>query len=276
MKIKDIVNRDVVNLTNCEHEPIHIPGSIQPHGFLIAVDSNSYEIKYCSANVTQYLNISATQVLAKSIADIFDDKVLELLQSTTNETSLSIHPHKLIGNAHFFDVLFHRSGSNIILDCEPSSSEEEPLADIYDQTSRFLSYMHQTTTLQELCEMVARGTREITGYDRVMIYHFDKDYNGEIIAEDVRDDLEPFLGLHYPHTDIPAQARELYLKNLLRLIYDVDYQPVPIFTSESNTDATLDLSHSILRSTSPIHVQYLQNMGVGATLTISLIHNGKL
>ena len=276
MKLKDIVNRDNVTLTNCEHEPIHIPGSIQPHGFLLAVNATTFDIKFCSGNVSSYINLSPSEVLQKNIQELVGDTIFELLQTAASKSEISMHPHILILNNNQFSVLFHRSGNFIILECEPEFESNEPLANIYDQTSRFLGYLHQTSTLQELCEMAAKGTREITGYDRVMIYRFDKDYNGEIIAEDVRDDLEPFLGLHYPHTDIPVQARELYLKNVLRLIYDVNYEPVPIFTQESNVETYLDLSHSILRSTSPIHVQYLHNMGVGATLTISLIHQGKL
>lgn len=276
MKLKDIVNRDNVTLTNCEHEPIHIPGSIQAHGFLLAVNATTFDIKFCSGNVSSYINLSPSEVLQKNIQELVGDTIFELLQTAASKSEISMHPHILILNNNQFSVLFHRSGNFIILECEPEFESNEPLANIYDQTSRFLGYLHQTSTLQELCEMAAKGTREITGYDRVMIYRFDKDYNGEIIAEDVRDDLEPFLGLHYPHTDIPVQARELYLKNVLRLIYDVNYEPVPIFTQESNVETYLDLSHSILRSTSPIHVQYLHNMGVGATLTISLIHQGKL
>ncbi len=109
-----------------------------------------------------------------------------------------------------------------------------------------------------------------------MAYRFDKDYNGEVYAESKRDDLEAFLGLHYPHTDIPVQARQLYIKNLLRLIVDVNYTPVPLYTVDDGSNKNLDLSVSALRSVSPIHIQYLQNMGVGATLTISLLHGGKL
>src|SRR5690606_6704948 len=139
------------------------------------------------------------------------------------------------------------------------------------------TYMHDTHTLKELCDLVAKGTREITGYDRVMIYRFDKDYNGEVYAESKREDLEPFLGLHYPHTDIPKQARELYMQNLLRMIVDIENTPVPIYTINNNADTQrLELSLSILRSTSPIHVQYLSNMGVGATLSISLIYQKRL
>ncbi|PZR19647.1 MAG: histidine kinase, partial [Flavobacterium psychrophilum] len=181
----------------------------------------------------------------------------------------------LLAGENFLCTL-HLSNDIYILEAEPVNRDNKKVSDVYDQTSQFLLYMQDTHTLKQLCQLVANGTREITSYDRVMIYRFDKDYNGEVFAESVRDDLEPFLGLHYPHTDIPPQARELYMKNLLRLITDINYTPVPIYTVDDAQDKNLDLSLSILRSTSPIHVQYLHNMGVGATLTISLIYKKKL
>ncbi|MFY7730088.1 MAG: ATP-binding protein, partial [Flavobacterium sp.] len=163
-----------------------------------------------------------------------------------------------------------------ILEAEPVDITKQAGNESYNQTSQLLRYMHDMHSLKDLCQLVAEGTREITGYDRVMVYRFDKDYNGEVFAESCREDLEPFLGLHYPHTDIPPQARELYMKNLLRLITDIDYTPVPIYTLDDSAQKSLDMSLSVLRSTSPIHVQYLHNMGVGATLTISLIYKKKL
>ncbi|ALM48025.1 histidine kinase [Flavobacterium psychrophilum] len=277
MQIKDIVNRDIVNLTNCEQEPIHIPGSIQPHGFLLGLKENSFVIDFCSANSEEYIGISHTLLLGKKLQDIFGNDVLASLQKyIADEQMLSSSLLKLTLEGKDFLCTVHNSNATYILEAEPVSNNNRKVSDVYDQTSQFLLYMHDTHTLKELCQLVANGTREITGYDRVMVYRFDKDYNGEVFAEAVRDDLEPFLGLHYPHTDIPPQARELYMKNLLRLITDIDYTPVPIYTVDDSTEKNLDLSLSILRSTSPIHVQYLHNMGVGATLTISLIYKKKL
>lgn len=277
MRIKDIVNRDIVNLTNCEQEPIHIPGSIQPHGFLIAFDSVTMRIGYCSANIGEFTDISFETVLGKKFGEVFGQHNLEAVHAYTDkELMLSITPLYLSISGSSFICMLHKSGNDLVLEAEPDVKLGSNAAEVYDQTSRFLTYMHETHTLQELCDLVAKGTRELTGYDRVMIYRFDKDYNGEVFAESRRDDLEPFLGLHYPHTDIPPQARELYMQNLLRLISDINYVPVPIYTIDDQPGKNLDLSLSILRSTSPIHVQYLQNMGVGATLTISLIHKHKL
>ena len=277
MKIKDIVNRDIVNLTNCEQEPIHIPGSIQPHGFLLGIKEDSYIIDFCSANSEEFIGIPYSYLLGKSLEDAFSSDMVTLLQDyIANNKMLSSSLLKLTLKEKEFLCTVHNSNGIHIIEAEPISNRTNNISDIYNQTSQFLVYMHDTHTLKELCDLVAKGTREITGYDRVMIYRFDKDYNGEVFAESVRDDLEPFLGLHYPHTDIPPQARQLYMQNLLRLITDINYTPVPIYTTDDKEDKNLDLSLSILRSTSPIHVQYLHNMGVGATLTISLIYKKKL
>ncbi|HEU4496031.1 MAG TPA: GAF domain-containing protein, partial [Flavobacterium sp.] len=277
MKIKDIVNRDIVNLTNCEFEPIHIPGSIQPHGFLIAVDSTSWTIGFCSENIKDFISLSHDAVLNVSFEALFGDEQKSEIERFIINEELAATLLSLRLDGKDFLCSIHKSGSFYIIEAETAIQDTKKLSDIYSQTSQFLSYMNDTNTLQELCDMVAQGTRELTGYDRVMIYRFDKDYNGEVFAESRQEDLEPFLGLHYPHTDIPPQARELYMQNLLRLIVDINYKPVPIYTvDDGSEDKNLDLSLSILRSTSPIHVQYLQNMGVGATLTISLIHKKKL
>ncbi|RED19725.1 light-regulated signal transduction histidine kinase (bacteriophytochrome) [Flavobacterium cutihirudinis] len=276
MKIRDIVNRDIVNLTNCEHEPIHIPGQIQPHGFLLGI-TLQWKIDFCSENVSDYFAISHTQMLGKDFAEVFGAGAQdEILAYTNGDEFRDAFPLEIELLGKLFQINIHKSNDIYVLEAELLFADREKLADAYKQTIQFVSQMNKTKSLKDLCALVAQGTREITGYDRVMIYRFDEQYNGEVFAEDCREDLEPFLGLHYPHTDIPAQARELYIRNQLRLIVDIDYKPVPIYTVDDKEGKNLDLSLSILRSTSPIHVEYLKNIGVGATLTISLIHRDRL
>lgn len=277
MKIKDIVNRDIVNLTNCEHEPIHIPGSIQPHGFLIAFKKKDKRIDFCSANILSFTGLRHEQVLSKTIFDIFGDTSARKIETYLLQKAGSFAPPLTLEfNKNSYNISLHNSGDVTIMEFEPYDEKSPPLSDFYDQTREFVAYMEKTTSLQSLCQRVAEQTRTITGYDRVMIYRFDNDYNGEVFAESKRDNLEPFLGLHYPHTDIPAQARELYKLNLLRLIVDVGYTPVPLYTIDDAPNKNLNLGNASLRSVSPIHIQYLANIGVGATLTISLMHGDNL
>jgi len=277
MKIKDIVNRDLVNLQNCESEPIHIPGSIQPHGFLLALRLSDLHIDFCSENCVDYIGLTHTALLGKSFAAVFGEEEHSRLSGylLPLERDAST-PHVLTYNGIRYNTLIHKSDASYILDLEPYPGGNLTLPELYSQTRRFVSYLERSVTLQDLCGIIADETRAITGYDRVMIYRFDKEYNGEVFAESKRDDLESFLGLHYPHTDIPVQARQLYMRNLMRIIVDVSYKPVPLYTIDDKPGKNLDLSDSVLRSVSPIHIEYLRNIGVGATLTISLIYNKRL
>lgn len=276
MNFKDIVNRDIVNLQNCEDEPIHIPGSIQPHGFLISINNHSDIISVCSENVLNYIGLGYEQLLGKSVSEVLDD----VMVSEINQFKSKLHQNTEVFKHNFsgklFSINIHSSHGQIIIEGEPTDAQYNQSNDLFSSSKQLLSYIEDAFTLKELANSVAIAVKNITNYDRVMVYRFDNEYNGEVIAESKEEYLEPFLGLHYPHTDIPPQARELYIKNQLRIIGDINYEPVPLYKVSTDTLETLDLSLSVLRSVSPIHVQYLQNMGVGGTLTISLLHKGKL
>lgn len=276
MELRDIVNREIVNLTNCEQEPIHIPGSIQPHGFLIAIDTN-FTVRYASGNIKDYTLLSVGEILQKPIEILIGTHQMTEFQNYIEHLQNKITTPHIVNIKNLqFQCVIHHSSDFLICEFEPVSEFIPRVSTVYDQAINFAKYMGQAMTLQQLCDSVATEIRALTGYDRVMVYRFDKEYNGEVFAESKSVEHEPFLGLHYPHTDIPIQARQLYIKNLLRLIVDINYTPVPIFTRENATNENLDLSYSTLRSVSPIHIEYLKNMGVGATLTISLIHEDKL
>lgn len=280
MNIKDIVNRDIVNLTNCESEPIHIPGSIQPHGFLLGVKKGLSRIEYCSANSADYIGLRPEQILGKQISDIFPaEQASGFVQYASSAVIDSAQPFVFTQNGTSFNTTVHQSGDNVIMELEPFPDGTLHLPNLYNQTRNFVSIMERSTGLLDLCQEIADETRLITGYDRVMIYRFDGEYNGEVIAESRSEDLVTFANQKYPHTDIPAQARELYIRNPLRMIADINYTPVPLLTIDDSAEKgnhSLDLSLSILRSVSPIHIEYMKNMGVGATLTISLLQNQKL
>jgi len=280
MNITDIVNRDIVNLTNCESEPIHIPGSIQPHGFLLGVSTKDQIIDFCSANCEDFLGLSKEKLLGKTLFDIFSKDQSDDFSFYQREELIDrAKPFIFTFDEVSYNTTIHESGDAQILEFEPFPDETQDLPNLYKQTRNFVSLMEQHNSLAELCNDIAVETRRITGYDRVMIYRFDEEYNGEVIAESKREDLNSFSGQKYPHTDIPVQARALYIRNPLRVITDVNYEPVPLFTRNDTGDKSnksLDLSLSILRSVSPIHVEYLKNMGVGGTLTVSLLQNNKL
>ena len=279
MTIKNLINTESVTITNCEDEPIHIPGSIQPHGFLLAVKKETSRIIYCSANCSDYFGLTLQEILDKPLHDIFTNEEVASFNNYFSENDNEVaRPFVFTIKGKGYSTLAHISNDCLVLEFEPISEVLIDLPDLYIQTKRFSYHTERADNLKMLCQDIAEETKLITGYDRIMIYRFDKNYNGEVFAESKNENLEPFLGLHYPHTDIPAQARALYMSNKLRILCDVNYKPVPLYglsSSDAQTN-TLDLSISTLRSFSPIHIQYLQNMGVGATLAISLIHKGKL
>jgi light-regulated signal transduction histidine kinase (bacteriophytochrome) len=279
MKIKSIVNDSTATILNCESEAIHIPGTIQPHGFLLAVTACNYTVAFCSENCFDFLNKTHIELLGKKLETIFSKADVENIEQQFKEFSADLmRPFIINYNEKTFHVTAHKSDEVIILEFEVFSEPKMDLPDLLIQMKRFAYHTERAENLQSLCQDIVDETRSITGYDRVMIYRFDKEYNGEVFAESKKEDLEPFLHLHYPHTDIPAQARELYLRNLVRMVVDVNYTPIPVFTisDEVNKNNTLDLSLSSLRSVSPIHLQYCKNMGVGATFVISLLHHKKL
>ena len=172
-----------------------------------------------------------------------------------------------------FDIAVHQSGSEIVLEFEPSGSEPiAPLSVLRTMTAR----IERQTTLSGVYREVARQVRGLTGFDRVMVYRFDVDGAGEVVAEAANHDLSPFLGLRYPASDIPKQARALYERNYLRIIADVDSDPVAIEPVLLPEGAPLDLSMSTLRSVSPIHIEYLRNMRVKTSMSISILQDSKL
>lgn len=278
MEIKTLTNNTNVTITSCEQELIHIPGSIQPHGFLLGVGESDFVINYCSENAQIFLKKSITDILGQPLNSFFDDEEINGFKSLFQDNKQGFtRPHIFISDKKSCNVTSYVADSIIVLEFEILVEEKMELPDLYIQAKRFVYHTERSDNLKNLCQSIAEETREITGFDRVMIYRFDEQYNGEVFAESKREDLEPFLGLNYPHTDIPSQARELYLKNLIRLLVDVEYQPSPLMTiDKGNLTKNLDLSMSTLRSFSPIHIEYLKNMGVGATFNVSIIRDKKL
>jgi light-regulated signal transduction histidine kinase (bacteriophytochrome) len=172
-----------------------------------------------------------------------------------------------------FDAAIHISGGQVVIEAEPASGEH---GDATGTVRSMMSRLDQTADFPGFFREGARQVRALLGFDRVMVYRFAADGSGEVVAEAVRSGIGKFMGLRYPASDIPAQARELYRRNLLRLITDVNAVPVPIIPQRDQNGQPLDLSLSALRSVSPIHIEYLKNMGVGASLSISIIVDGNL
>lgn len=273
-----IKNNTVTTIENCEDEPIQVPGTIQPHGFLIAFDKKG-KIVFCSENVEQFLGVKVADILSKDRDEALPSNFKDVFKqyNTLVKKELQV-PHTITVNDNSFDCFLKASDDLDILECVITTEHPYNVYEVLEHTNELVKQANNNIDLKTLCQLVTKKIHDITGYDRVMVYRFDEDYNGEVFAETVVNKHEPFLGLHYPHTDIPVQARKLYLKNMMRVIVDIDYKPIPIVTYNKDLaqPEKLDMSNVHLRSVSPIHVEYLKNMGVNATFTISLLKEDKL
>lgn len=273
-------------LTDCDREPIHALNFIQSFGGLIAANLD-WTLAYHSANVSDILaggdagagEPSSELTLGMPITRIFRSSAMERIKESifsleSDDSVERLFAVELVSD-RLFDCAVHRTGETFVIEFEPhppAGRPERPL----DLIAPLTLQLETTQDLHNICRIGAAKLKDILGYDRVMVYKFHADGSGEVIAEQRKPDLESFLGLRYPRTDIPEQARALYLRNRFRIIADVSAEPVPILPRGRFDEEPLDLSMSILRAVSPIHIQYLKNMGVGASLSISIVHHGKL
>lgn len=266
-----------VDLTNCDREPIHLLGAIQPIGFLLAV-SEQWVVERASANLADYLGIAAEAALGQPVDALIDGHAIHGFRNRVAMLRGEDAVERIFGcslrpDLPEFDIALHVTGGQIVIECEPASSEH---GDATNTVRSMIARLDQTAALDPFLTEGARLVRALTGFDRVMVYRFAEDGSGEVAAEACKPGIGRFKGLHYPATDIPAQARQLYKRNLLRVIADIDADPVAIVSTAACGPQPIDLSLSILRSVSRIHVEYLRNMGVGASMSISIIVDDEL
>jgi PAS domain S-box-containing protein len=263
------------DLSNCEREEIHLAGSIQPHGALLVVRESDRLVVQASENAPAFLGL-ARGVLGRRLDDIEGDlaeRVQPQLDHRLSAIPVGVRCH--VGDTPVpFDGLLHRAqGGGLVVEFERAG----PPVELSRHVGATLGRIVACSTIRALCDESARIYKELTGYDRVMVYRFDDDGHGEVFAEVHEPGLEPYLGNRYPASDIPQIARRLYERNRVRLLADVAYTPVALAPRLSPiTGRDLDMSLCCLRSMSPIHIQYLKNMGVAATLVASLMVGGRL
>jgi light-regulated signal transduction histidine kinase (bacteriophytochrome) len=266
-----------VDLTNCEREPIHVLGNIQPFGFLVAFSAD-WLIGRVSANIGEFTGKQPSELLGQPVQALFGEKAIH---SIRNRLTLLRGPDSverlfavtLVEGRGAFDVAVHFSSGQIVVEAEPAVEEEMEAAAL---VRAMISRLGQSEGMTNFLREGARQVRALTGFDRVMVYRFDDQGAGEVVAESLRPGVDSFLGLHYPASDIPAQARKLYIRNIFRVIADVNAKPCPIQPAQDPNGQVLDQSLSVLRAVSPIHIEYLKNMGVGASLSISILSGGRL
>lgn len=274
------------HLTACDREPIHILGTLQPHGFLLALDWPELRVVQASANVPDLPGRPAAEIhgmpLRRAVPEVFD--AVAAYRAAEPEGAGASHLGSVtldtVEGPRSYDLAAHPSAGLLVLECEEIASEAasaRSLDALYPRLSAFVEGLHAAASVPDLCALLARDIRHITGFDRALVYRFDRDWHGTVVAEDGNGVLPSYLDLRFPASDIPAQARELYRRNRLRIIPDAGYAPVPIRpTLTPATGQPLDLSQSILRSVSPVHVEYMRNMGTQASMSVSILVDGAL
>ena len=271
-----------VDLTSCALEPIHVPGAIQPHGLLFVLEEPGLAVAQVSENIDEVLGQPAASCCGKPIADLILPGDLPLLQQVTSaDDPRLLSPTRLHmlkkGEARPFDCIVHRHAGVLIVELEPASEIRFSTFDFYHSVRQAVMAFPTQRTIAGACQFTAQQVKAITGFDRVLIYQFDEDWNGSVLAEVREEGVTSYLGMHFPATDIPAQARDLYARNWLRLIVDANYVPVALVPPRNpRTGRDLDLSYATLRSVSPMHIEYMKNMKTMASMSISIMKGEKL
>lgn len=265
-----------VNLDNCDREPIHIPGAVQSHGALLAFSTDG-TLRWASANAADLLGVPVPPPGGRLSDAPFDAREeVQVAVAAAFEADEGHpgppHQHEVTLAGRRFDLLVHRSADLAVAEFEPRRAGAEEPGAFAMRAHRAMDRLRRGRSVQELLELAVREIRALSGFDRVMAYRFRHDASGDIVAEDRDASLEPFLNRRYPASDIPAQARRLYVVNTLRLIADVRSEPVPLL----GQGEPLDLSHGVLRAVSPVHIEYLCNLGVGASMSVSIVVGGQL
>ncbi len=272
-------------LQKCESEPIHQIGQIQPHGVLLVVDSASaLQIVQVSVNLDRFFDLSAECALGRSFADLFGARAAEQLQalaetarsrnSAAGKLTIAAAGASIELQAH---VYLSNAGFAVELMADQTDHKETRLAELLLQMQDALLQIDTDREYLRYFDQVAILVRTLCGYDSVMVYRFDSEWNGEVISQSRIETAPSYLGLHFPASDIPAQARRLYTLNLVRVVADIEAEPVPLQPALNPLAAEpLDMTYSALRCLSPIHIQYLRNIGVRASMVVSIIQNGRL
>lgn len=275
-----IVTAGGSDLSACDREPIRIPGSIQPHGLLLVLARDDLQILQASENAGSILAGELADAIGRRLPDVLADPQDELIHALS--TALPAQGNGYLTRIEIldqcFDAVAHRVGDTILLELEHARSEDRGSLDLlYPRIRTFVDELQAQPDQEAATALAAAQIREITGFDRVLIYRFEDDWTGIVVAEDRNETLPSYMDLRFPASDIPAQARELYRLNRLRIIPDATYEPVPIRPLDNpRTGRPLDLSQAVLRSVSPVHVEYMRAMGTPASMSISIVESGRL
>jgi light-regulated signal transduction histidine kinase (bacteriophytochrome) len=268
----------VLDLSSCDREPIHLPGAIQPHGILLGFSPKDMRVTAVSENAGAVFGADACDLLNRPLSSLLDPPSFEAVAAaapSATATYVRFPRLRLSGSTDpFWRAGMQASDDTMLLEAEMSGPSADLTAlEKFEQFQASIQRLNAASDPPATRQVLAEEIRSLTGYDRVKIYRFAPDWSGEVVAEAADSAMSSYLGLHFPASDIPPQARTLYARNPERQIPDIQYQPVPLLLA---VPGTLDLSAVGLRSVSPLHIAYLRNMGVGASMSVSIMQHGRL
>ncbi len=268
-----------VDLTNCDREPIHLLGHVQAYGCLISTSADLM-INHLSENCHAILGLDPKEVVGQRLLELLPSQTIHDLRSKLQVSGIAdagpsrLFAYDVLENGTLFDISIHASGSSYIFEFEPKTDATG--RDDLSMVQPLIARVSRKDTVKTAAQEATMALQLLSGFDRVMVYQFAPDGSGEVIAERHAAGMEPFLGLRYPASDIPQQARALYKRSTLRLIADVDGEIAPLVPQKNPNGDPLDLSLSVTRAVSPIHLEYLRNMGVAASMSVSILKDGEL
>ncbi len=272
------------NQPPAEHDydwaPMHMPGLVQSYGVLLVTDPQSRRVLFASDNAKEILGIASPDIVDKSYLLLTDNERERkyIKDNIGPSTILFPNPVRMTIKDREFDAVFHSHGGIHQIELEPVRTD----ARAYDDLSlRATAELYDPPSVDELYQRAVRIVREVSGFDRVMLYRFDPRFNGQVIAESTRDGIGSFLGLFFPSSDIGARARDLYLQNFTRYIPDIEGKShglSGIFPGGGHADSAhpVDMSLTNLRAVTPCHITYLRNIGVKASMSFSINVDGRL
>lgn len=269
----DSPHKDPLDTAGCEAEPIRYPGSVQPHGMLLVLNPVGGVIEAASESSNHLMGRCAEELLGQTLTNVLGADAQQALMGDDSDCLQPLCALTL--NGHPFTArTLHNANGQYLIDIESATCGTGSPERLRYNIRSGLEALRRLDDSTHICQAGAQLIGKLTGFDQVMIYRFDAYWNGEVIAEAVAPGIEPYLGLHFPASDIPQQARELFKVCRVRMIADVHYSPSALVAR--NDARSIDLGLSSLRSVSPLHIQYLKNMGTRATLVAALVIEDRL
>ncbi|SAK87423.1 two-component sensor kinase [Caballeronia catudaia] len=269
---------------DCDAEPIHIPGGIQPHGYLLVL-ADDLRIVQASENLSSLTGANVDALIGEPLDIALGAQAARRIEQAAATSALEDAP-LYIGaidvtpaaseRSMRFDVTMHRHDGALVIEMEAAATGDA-FASMYPLVRTFARGLQDAQSVQALAELAVREVRAITGFGRAMLYSFDEEGRSHVLAEDRDESYASFLHQFFPASDIPRQARALYLKNRIRLVADVGYKPARLVPAvNAITGRPTDLTYATLRSFSPVHLEYMRNMGTHASMSVSIVVRGQL